>query len=125
MEAGASARARESLESLQSLLHLPLPPARIEAYDISNIQGSYAVGAMTVLIEGLLRPAAYRRFVINTVAGSNDPAMLAEVLRRPLSHSFTQKTEKLTTDKLKTRQTAHWPLPDLIVGRQQGGGGPQ
>ena len=122
IEARASARARESLEALQSLLHLPLPPARIEAYDISNIQGSYAVGAMTVLIEGLLRPAAYRRFVINTVAGSNDPAMLAEVLRRRLSHSVADKRRSNAdlhrhspTHKLTNSQTELWPLPDLIV----------
>ncbi|MFA4872829.1 MAG: excinuclease ABC subunit UvrC [Patescibacteria group bacterium] len=133
IEARASAQARESLETLQNLLHLPLPPARIEAYDISNIQGSYAVGAMTVLAQGVLHPSAYRRFVIKTVTGSNDPAMLAEVLRRRLSHSVADppaqasqrgssadlrrhsSTHKLATDKPTNRQTDQWPLPDLIV----------
>ena len=71
-----------ALEELQDALALPDPPRRIECYDISNIQGTNAVGSMVVFVDGRPRPQEYRRFRIRTVAGSNDFAMMAEVLRR-------------------------------------------
>src|SRR3990170_4394551 len=75
-------KAREALEQLQDELNLPSLPNRTECSDISNIQGTSAVGSMVVFIEGRARPAEYRRFRIKSVAGSNDFAMLQEVLRR-------------------------------------------
>ncbi|MEW6610258.1 MAG: excinuclease ABC subunit UvrC [Patescibacteria group bacterium] len=81
-------RATTALTELQQILTLPHPPTRIETYDISNIQGTYAVGAMTVLHEGMPLRSAYRRFVIKTVKGSNDPAMMQEVIRRRFLHSL-------------------------------------
>jgi len=77
-----SGKAREALAQLQDELNLPALPRRIECYDISNIQGTSAVGSMVVFLEGRARPPEYRRFRIKSVAGSNDFAMLQEVLRR-------------------------------------------
>ncbi len=71
-----------SLEELQEALALPNPARRIECYDISNIQGTNAVGSMVVFVDGRPRPQEYRRFRIRTVQGANDFAMMAEVLRR-------------------------------------------
>lgn len=59
---------------------------RIECYDISNIQGTNAVGAMTVMINGKLRPDLYRRFRIRMKNEPNDFAMLQEVLGRRFRH---------------------------------------
>lgn len=79
-----SARGGEpvALAELRDVLGLAEWPRRIECYDISNIQGRYAVGAMAVFIEG--RPARneYRRYKIRTVAGPDDYAMIREVLER-------------------------------------------
>ena len=47
----------------------PVPPARIECYDISNFQGAQSVGSMVVFEEGRPRTGEYRRFRIRTVAG--------------------------------------------------------
>lgn len=69
---------------------------RIEGYDVSNISGTSAVGAMVVFHEGRLIKNAYRRFRIKTVKGSNDVAMMEELTRRRLNHR-------------------EWPLPDLMV----------
>jgi len=77
-----SGKAREALDQLQDEMNLPSLPQRIECYDISNIQGTSAVGSMVVFIEGRARPPEYRRFRIKSVAGANDFAMLQEVLRR-------------------------------------------
>ncbi|MCX7912024.1 MAG: excinuclease ABC subunit UvrC, partial [Dehalococcoidales bacterium] len=73
------------LEELQKVLALPKLPRRIEAYDISNIQGSSAVGSLIVFENGAPRPDHYRRFQIKTVSGANDYAMLKEVLHRRFS----------------------------------------
>ncbi|KKQ17972.1 MAG: Excinuclease ABC, C subunit domain protein [Berkelbacteria bacterium GW2011_GWB1_38_5] len=71
-------------------------PERIEAYDISNISGAFAVGSMVVFSEGLIDKAQYRKFKIKTVSGANDIAMLSEIFRRRFEHS-------------------EWPNPNLIL----------
>ena len=71
-----------ALEELRDVLNLPTPPQRIECYDISNIQGTSAVGSMVVFEGGKPRPAEYRRFRIKTVEGANDVASHQEVLHR-------------------------------------------
>ena len=70
------------LEELKDSLCLPKIPLRIEGYDISDIQGTLAVGSMVVLEKGLPRPGHYRLFRIKNFVGSNDYAMIQEVLRR-------------------------------------------
>jgi excinuclease ABC subunit C len=70
------------LRELKNRLRLPKMPRRIECYDISNIQGTLAVGSMVVLEKGWPKPAHYRRFRIKTVAGSDDYAMIQETLKR-------------------------------------------
>ncbi len=76
-----NARAR-ALRSLQDALGLPVPPLRIEAYDISTIQGTNTVGSMVVLEDGLPKTSDYRRFRIRSVDGQDDFASMEEVLRR-------------------------------------------
>jgi excinuclease ABC subunit C len=71
-----------ALEEIKEALSLPHPPNRIEGYDISDIQGAAAVGSLVVFDKGKPKPAHYRRFKIKTVAGADDYAMLAEVLKR-------------------------------------------
>ncbi len=71
-----------ALEEIKRELDLPRLPARIEGYDISDIQGAAAVGSMVVFEQGKPRPAHYRRFRIKTVSGIDDYAMLGEVLKR-------------------------------------------
>lgn len=55
---------------------------RVECYDISNIQGTNAVGAMTVSVDGLASPSNYRKFKIRMKNEPNDFAMMQEVLTR-------------------------------------------
>ncbi|HCJ52717.1 MAG: excinuclease ABC subunit C [Candidatus Kerfeldbacteria bacterium RIFCSPLOWO2_01_FULL_48_11] len=80
--AEASAKA---LGKLAEVLKLRRPPERIECYDISNIQGTHPVGSMVVFERGEPAKKEYRKFKIKTVSGSNDPAMMAEVLDRRFS----------------------------------------
>ena len=77
-------RTEPMLAALAEALDLETPPKRIECYDISNIQGDSAVGAMVVFEDGRPRTDHYRHFRIKFVPGPNDFAMLQEVLRRRL-----------------------------------------
>jgi excinuclease ABC subunit C len=103
----ASARSLDdALEEVQQELKLENPPLRMEAYDISNIQGNSAVGSLVVFEKGRPKPAHYRRFKIKTVAGANDYAMMQEVLRRRFKH----------TGKSGTSAEDTWAiLPDLVL----------
>ena len=74
--------ARAGIGELRQVLGLKHAPGIIEAYDISNISGTYAVASMVCAVDGLPRPNRYRRFRIRGVTGSDDPAMLAEVIER-------------------------------------------
>src|SRR5437867_4464684 len=77
-----SGKKQEALQQLQDELNLPSLPQRIECYDISNIQGTSAVGSMVVFVDGHPKRNEYRRFRIKGVTGSNDFAMMQEVLKR-------------------------------------------
>jgi len=71
-------------------------PIRIEAYDISNIQGKYATGSMIVFYGDKPQKSDYRKFRIKTVRGADDVAMIKEVIKRRLGHP-------------------EWLYPDLIL----------
>ncbi len=77
------------LQELKHRLRLPKMPRRIECYDVSNIQGTLAVGSMVVLEKGWPKPAYYRRFRIKTVTGADDYAMIQETLRRRFKRGLT------------------------------------
>ncbi|RPJ61286.1 MAG: excinuclease ABC subunit UvrC [Dehalococcoidia bacterium] len=70
------------LTNLKEILKLEQVPHRIEAYDISNIQGTSAVGSMVVFENGVSKPSYYRRFKIRQVDHTDDYAMMSEVMRR-------------------------------------------
>jgi excinuclease ABC subunit C len=89
-EGRAGERNRELLEDLQELLSLEYYPRRIECFDISNIQGSKAVGSGVVFIDGESAKAFYRRYKIRTVAGSDDTGMMREVLERRVSRGLKE-----------------------------------
>ncbi len=69
---------------------------RIESYDIAHLSGGNMVGVMTVVENGEVKKADYRKFRIRSVSRSDDTKALSEVLTRRLAHE-------------------EWPLPDLMV----------
>jgi excinuclease ABC subunit C len=87
-------RAVAGLSELRDLLGLSGLPARIECYDISNTQGTNAVGAMVVFEHGEPKKARYRKFRIRTVQGANDVASIQEIIRR----RFKRAAEALGED---------------------------
>jgi excinuclease ABC subunit C len=103
-EMTAAVKAEDALRELAESLQLDGPPERIEAYDISNIQGTSAVGSMVVFEKGKPRSDHYRRFRIKTVASANDYAMLQEVLRRRFKRTAAADEGKPA-----------WAHPDLLL----------
>jgi len=81
-----SDRNTQAMEDLAAILDLPELPHRIEGYDISHIQGAFAVGSGVVFIDGLPAKQHYRHYKIKnptvTAGHSDDFASLAEVIRR-------------------------------------------
>ena len=75
-------RQTEALAEIHTALKLPRAPERIECYDISNTQGTAAVGSMVVFERGVANNKLYRRFNIKTVVGPDDFASMQEVLTR-------------------------------------------
>jgi excinuclease ABC subunit C len=88
--------AAETLEELRERLRLPVLPRHIECYDISLFQGDQAVGSRVVFRDGRSDPKSYRHYRIRSVSGTDDFAMMREVLTR----RFSRQGEA---------------LPDLIV----------
>ncbi len=89
---GSRREARTTLlEEIQQKFQLSTLPQRIECFDISNVQGSHAVGSMAVLVDAEAAVAEYRRFRIKTVVGADDYASLAEVLRRRLQRGLEEQ----------------------------------
>ena len=104
---------KEHISELQSLLKLKKPIIRIEGYDVSNIQGAHATGAMVVFTNGKPDKNQYRKFKIQFTSHHDrsmlsdnklgDTGMLREILERRFRH-------------------VEWPFPDLIIvdgGKQQ------
>ena len=102
----------ETLAEIQNALRLNSPPNRIECYDISNTQGTFAVGSMVVFEQGTPSKKLYRRFKIKTVIGPDDFASMEEVLSRRFKRWEATQTSQ---DVGKKVDPAFGVLPDLLV----------
>jgi excinuclease ABC subunit C len=77
--------AERIMNQMMKDLRLKEQPRRIEGFDNSNIQGSFAVSAMPVFIDGKPAKKEYRHFNVKTVEGPDDFATMAEVIYRRYS----------------------------------------
>lgn len=93
-----------ALKDLKEVLDLGKLPRRIECFDISNIRGNEAVGAMTVFFDGFPQKSEYRKFKIKTVKGIDDYSMMAEMVSRRLHRLMDTGDKKWSSSQ-----------PDLIV----------
>ncbi|MFH1684370.1 MAG: excinuclease ABC subunit UvrC [Candidatus Margulisiibacteriota bacterium] len=93
-------RRLSEIKELKKKLKLKKDPMRIEAFDISNIQGANIVGSMVTFFGGLPLKSDYRKFKIRSLAKKpNDVAAIYEVVKRRYTKTLAKKL----------------PLPDLIV----------
>lgn len=108
------ARTKGAVLELQEALYLVTPPRRIEAFDISNTQGTQSVASMVVFIDGKAAKKEYRRFKIKTVEGSNDFASMAEVVERRFSRGIEERS-KLEEEGKSYSLGKFSHLPDLVI----------
>jgi excinuclease ABC subunit C len=106
-------RQEQALAELQKALELVEPPNRIECYDISNTQGTSAVGSMVVFEQGVPKKNLYRHFNIRSVRGPDDFASMEEVLTRRFGRwQAAQEAVQVPGKKL---DQAFSILPDLLL----------
>ena len=93
----------EELSALQNAVSLPQLPRRIEAYDVSTLQGSNTVASLVVFEDGKPKKSHYRKFKIAQTSGApDDYAAMREVITRRLTGSLR-------------RGAAFEELPDLML----------
>lgn len=91
-----------TLSMLSELLMLDALPARIEAYDISNLGQEHITAGMVVCEDGRMKRSDYRTFHIRGVEGTDDYASMQEAIRRRFSH-------------LSDEDSSFGTLPDLLL----------
>ncbi|NHJ86711.1 MAG: excinuclease ABC subunit UvrC [Asgard group archaeon] len=89
----------EGLQELKETLNLEEMPSRIEAFDISTLQGSNNVASCVVFENGKLNKKDYRHFKVKTILGQDDYGSMREIIRRRFSGSLANTLKE----------------PDLIV----------
>ena len=106
-------RQEQALSELQEALALSEPLNRIECYDISNTQGTAAVGSMVVFEGGVPKKKLYRRFNIRSVVGPDDFASMEEVLTRRFNRWLAAK--EMEGEPGYKPNHAFALLPDLLI----------
>ena len=115
-----SQKTTQALTELRTALNLPRLPLRMECFDISTNQGTNTVGSMVVFENGKPNTAAYRRFHIKTVTGTDDFASMAEMVSRrlkragPGNESLAQDNQ--TVEPAGEQEATEWTRrPDLMI----------
>ena len=104
-----------AVKEISDLLQLPLTgTARMEAYDISNINGFENVGSMVVYEKGKPKRSDYRKFKIKSVSGPDDYACMREVLTRRFRHGM-EESKELEEQEMHQEYGSFTKFPDLIL----------
>jgi excinuclease ABC subunit C len=109
-EEGRTIGAVKEIAGLLGIEHIE----RMEAFDISNINGFENVGSMIVFEKGKPKPSDYRKFRIKTVSGPDDYACMKEVLTRRFRHGLEEEKalEEKELDRVYGKFTR---FPDLLM----------
>lgn len=109
-EEGRTIGAVKEIEKLLGLKNL----TRMEAFDISNINGFETVGSMVVYEKGKPKRSDYRKFKLRTVSGPDDYGSMHEVLTRRFLHGMEEK-EELKEKALPESMGSFTRFPDVIM----------
>lgn len=106
-------RTRGAVREIDDILGIDYTK-RIEAYDISNINGFESVGSMVVYEDGKPKRNDYRKFRIKWVKGADDYSSMREVLTRRFTHGLRELQEMKEND-VSTEYGSFTRFPDLIM----------
>lgn len=109
-EEGRTVGAVKEIARLLGMDHID----RMEAYDISNINGFQTVGSMIVYEKGKPLRSDYRKFKLKSVSGPDDYASMREVLTRRFAHGLRERDE-LKERKLDLKVGSFTRFPDVIM----------
>lgn len=109
-EEGRTIGAVKEIAGLLQLEHID----RMEAFDISNINGFENVGSMVVYEKGKPKRSDYRKFKIKSVSGPDDYACMREVLTRRFLHGMEEGRELAEKD-LGREYGSFTRFPDLLL----------
>ena len=109
-EEGRTIGAVKEIEDLLGIKNLN----RMEAFDISNINGFETVGSMVVYEKGKPKRSDYRKFKLRTVSGPDDYASMYEVLTRRFRHGMEEMME-LEDQNLPEEIGSFTRFPDIIM----------
>lgn len=109
-EEGRTIGAVKEIEKLLDMKDI----VRMEAYDISNINGFETVGSMIVYERGKPKRSDYRKFKLRTITGPDDYASMHEVLTRRFTHGMNEQQE-LKEKELSEEYGSFSRFPDLIM----------
>lgn len=131
-------RMKERIASLAALLETaPLKLKRIEAYDVSNLQGKLAVGSLVAFVDGQPDKSQYRKFRIKFDGKPDDLAMIRETLSRRFkrlnkaaagtNNSFSKRPDLILIDggkgqlqtALKVLDQLELKIPVLALAKRQ------
>lgn len=102
---------------LADYIGLSIPPKRIEAFDISHLQGVENVGSMIVFENGRSKNKDYRRFKIKYVDGANDYESMREVVERRFVHGMKEREQlKVAGEDIAAGKFSEFPELILIDG---------
>ncbi len=90
------------------------PINRMEAFDISNINGFENVGSMVVFEKGKPKRSDYRKFKIKSVSGPDDYACMKEVLTRRFLHGM-EESKELREKQIDEAYGSFTRFPDLLM----------
>ena len=105
-------RNETALSEIADALGIENKLTRIEAYDISNIQGYESVGSMVVFENGKAKSNDYRKFRMKTVVGPDDYAAMEEILSRRFKR-YNENMDALNKPQ-STGDDSFFKLPDAI-----------
>ncbi|MFH1282725.1 MAG: excinuclease ABC subunit UvrC [bacterium] len=88
-----SIKSTQALSELKKVLDLKTVPLNIEAFDISNIIGKYAVGSLVRFKNGRPDKSNYRMYKIRGFNKINDTGMIKEVVGRRYRRLLKESTK--------------------------------
>ncbi|MEK7124108.1 MAG: GIY-YIG nuclease family protein, partial [Patescibacteria group bacterium] len=103
---------------LRKILEIDKPVSKIECYDISNIQGKFAVGSMAVFVNGIPDKSRYKKFSIRIANASNANIRMHPNAQKKIYELLEEKPNDIAMLKqVLTRRLAHpeWGYPEIML----------